>query len=191
VIDYEEIYRLTNDACQRILTEEGQDGRSYYVYLSPGTPQMQTIWVLLVQSGLLPARMLDATPPHLVAPGMRTWREVDLSLSNFPQVVSPGETARRVGVLEKQNENLSAENRRLKAELGLRQAGAALPPGDEIAPGFDLNEYLRAQERALYSRAFDQANGNAAAAARVLGIAPHTFRAGAQRLSVRGRRHRA
>ena len=103
VIDYRELYRVTNDTCQRLLMDEGRDGHSYFVFLSPGTPQMQTIWVLLVQSGLLPARMIATTPQDLVAPGYPIWQEVDLSMPSFPQVVSPGETARVLGVLEAQN----------------------------------------------------------------------------------------
>jgi hypothetical protein len=192
VIDYAEIYRYTNDECQSILKEEGRDGRDYYVYLSPGTPQMQTVWVLLVQSGLLPAKMIDATPEDLVRPGMPHWRVVDLSLQDFPQVVNPGETARRVGILEAQNANLLAENRRLAAELNLLRAGADRPvSADEPIPaGFRLEEYVRAQEQALYVRALDQAKDNGAEAARLLGIQPHTYRAGAQRLGIRQRHKR-
>ena len=189
VIDYQEIFRVANHECQAIVREEGA-GRDYYVYLSPGTPQMQTVWVLLVQSGLLPATMIDATPEDLLAPGKRPWRVVDLSLPTFPQVVNPGETARVLGILETQNANLAAENRRLKAELRLRDAGASAPVDGPIGPGFRLADYLRAQEQALYVRALEQAKNNAAEAARLLGVEPHTFRAGAARLGVRQRRRR-
>src|SRR5207244_4444767 len=106
---------------------------------------------------------------------------------DFPQVVNPGETARRVGVLERQNENLTAENRRLQADLGLRSAGAALPLDGPIPSGFSWDEYRTAQERALYVRALEQARSNAAEAARLLGLEPHTFRAGAERLGIRQR----
>jgi hypothetical protein len=190
VIDYQEIFRVANHECQAILRDDGTDDRDYYVYLSPGTPQMQTVWMLLVQSGLLPATLIDATPEDLVRPGQRSWRTVDLSLQDFPQVVSPDESNRRLGVLERQNANLVAENRRLGADLRLREAGGERPAEGEFAPDFRLTTYLEAQERVLYVRALDQAGGNAAEAARLLGVAPHTFRAGAQRLGIRQRKPR-
>lgn len=189
VIDYQEIFRVANHECQAILKEEGA-GHDYYVYLSPGTPQMQTVWVLLVQSGLLQATMIDATPEDLLTPGKRAWRVVDLSLASLPQVVNPGETARVLGILETQNANLAAENRRLKTELRLREAGASAPVDGAIGAGFRLPEYLRAQEQALYVRALEQAKSNGAEAARLLGIEPHTFRAGAERLGIRQRRRK-
>jgi hypothetical protein len=189
VVDYQEIFRVVNHEWQAIVKERGAD-HDYYVYLSPGTPQMQTVWVLLVQSGLLPATMIDATPEDLLGPGKPAWRVVDLSLPGFPQVVNPGETARVLGILERQNANLAAENRRLRAELRLREAGARAPVDGAIGPGFRLSEYLRAQEQALYARALEQAKNNASGAARLLGVEPHTFRAGAERLGVRPRRRK-
>ena len=69
VTDYRELFLVTNHVCQEILGEDEHTERTYYVYLSPGTPQMRTVWVLLVQSGLLPARMIQVTPPDLVPPG--------------------------------------------------------------------------------------------------------------------------
>ena len=158
VTDYREVFRVTNDACQRIVHQE-RDGPEFFVYLSPGTPQMQTVWILLVQSGLLKARLLDATPPDLVAPGSLLWREVDLSLQDFPQIVNPGETTRLVGILQAQVDNLSAENRRLRAELDRATAGGSLLTHGPIAEAFDLRHYLLAQERLLYVRALDQARG--------------------------------
>jgi len=190
VTDYREIFRVTNHVCQKILEEEGREGREYWVYLSPGTPQMQTVWVLLVQSGLLPARMIQTTPPDLLAPGAPPWRQVDLSLPDFPQVVNAGETPRLVGVLQAQNENLQAANRRLEADLGSLRAGAMAPMDQEIPAGFRLRDYLLAQERALYVRALEQSHGNAADAARLLGVEPAALRARAATLGVRPRRRR-
>src|SRR5579883_800425 len=103
VTDYVEVYRVTHDACRRILEEAEQEGRRYYVYLQPGTGQMQTVWVLLVQSRLLPARMIATVRPDLRAPWQPAWKEVDLSLAELPQVISPDELTRTVGVLQAQN----------------------------------------------------------------------------------------
>ncbi len=190
VTDYREIFRVVNDVSQGIVSEEGREGKEYFVYLSPGTPQMQTVWVLLVQSGLLPARMIEATPPDLLEPEAPRWREVELSIPDFPQVVNPGETARVIGILQARNDNLAAENRRLKSDLELLRAGAPARVDEELSGGFRLREYLLAQERALYLRATEQASGNGAKAARLLGIKPATYRARAETLGIRPRRPR-
>ncbi len=189
VTDYREIFHATNNICQEIIEGEGRDGRECFVYLSPGTPQMQTVWVLLVQSGLLPARMVEATPPDLVAPGAPCWREVDLLIPDFPQVVNPGETALLVSILQAQNENLLAENRRLRAEVELARARVQITGETGIPGGFRLRDYLLAQEKALCSLALEQAGGNGAKAARLLGIEPAAFRARAATLGIRSRRH--
>lgn len=189
VTDYREVFRVTNDVCQQIVHQE-QDDPKFFVYLSPGTPQMQTVWILLVQPGLLQARLLDATPPDLVPPGTRHWREVELSLQDFPQIVNPGETSRLVGILQAQVDNLAAENRRLRTELDLVTAGGSSLTHGPIAEAFDLRHYLLAQERLLYVRALDQASGVGSDAARLLGIEPAAFRARAHTLGIKQREPR-
>jgi hypothetical protein len=189
VTDHRELYRAMNDTCQEILREEGTDGKRYHVLLSPGTPQMATVWVLLVQSGLLPATMLITTPPDFLPEGqILRWKEVDLSLPDFPQVVTPGETQRLLGILDAQNDNLRSENLRLRGELELLKSGASENDDGSIPEGFSLQHHLVAQERAYYELALSQTDENAAAAARILGLQPHTFRAGAERLGLRSRR---
>ena len=189
VTDHRELYRAMNDTCQEILREEGTEGKRYHVLLSPGTPQMATVWVLLVQSGLLPAKMLITTPPDLLPRGETIrWKEVDLTLPDFPQVVTPGETQRLLGILEAQNDNLRSENLRLRGVLELLRTGGAQESDGSIPEGFDLQQHLVTQERAYYELALSQVDDNAAAAARLLGLQPHTFRAGAERLGLRNRR---
>ena len=191
VTDYAEVYRVTHHACRQILEE--QEERSYYVYLQPGTGQMQTVWVLLVQSGLLPARMIATVRPDLRASWQPAWKEVDLSLADLPQVISPDEMTRTIGVLQAQNRNLAAAATRLEAELTVWRAGRASPSAsggrhDTFAPGFSLPGYLVAQERLHFLRALERAEDKASDAARLLGLAPATFRARAQTLGVRLRR---
>ncbi len=57
------------------------------VCLSAGTPQMQTVWVIMVEAGLLPARMLQVIPPAFV-PSVhpRFIREVRLEIDGFPEI---------------------------------------------------------------------------------------------------------
>jgi DNA-binding NtrC family response regulator len=57
------------------------------VLLSAGTPQAQTLWVVLVKSGLLQARMLQVIPPAFVPhPHPRAIREVSLDIEGFPEI---------------------------------------------------------------------------------------------------------
>src|SRR4051812_16458116 len=62
--DYGKLYRAIGPvvaAAKAAFTEWDID-----VLLSAGTPQSQTIWVVLVQSGILPARMLQVIPAVFV-----------------------------------------------------------------------------------------------------------------------------
>jgi two-component system response regulator AtoC len=57
------------------------------VLLSSGTPQAQTIWVVLVKAGLLRARMLQVIPPQFVPhPHPEPVREVRLDFDGFPEI---------------------------------------------------------------------------------------------------------
>ena len=57
------------------------------VLLSPGTPQAQACWVLLVKAELLRARMLQVIPAAFVpVPHPRPWREVRLDFAGFPEI---------------------------------------------------------------------------------------------------------
>ncbi len=74
------------------------------VLVSAGTPQAQTIWVVLTQSAMLPARLLQVIPPAFVpVPHPKAVREVRLDIEGFPQIRS-----------------LRAEVSRLRAELRSR-----------------------------------------------------------------------
>jgi hypothetical protein len=190
VIDYRELYRVVNRECQSIqreLTEES----NLFVYLSPGTPQMQTTWVLLVQSGLLNATMLDTTPREFLCPGIPVWRTVDLTLDDFPKVISPGVERETLGVLEAQLDNLASENIRLQAELDLCRTPGPTVLADALGEGFSLRGTLREQEAALYRLALLRTDGNGAEAARLLGVEPPAFRARAATLGVRPRLRRS
>jgi DNA-binding NtrC family response regulator len=55
--------------------------------LSAGTPQAQTLWLILVKSGLLRARMLQVIPPAFVPdPHPHAIREVTLDIEGFPEI---------------------------------------------------------------------------------------------------------
>ena len=57
------------------------------VLLSAGTPQAQTLWVILVQAGLLKARMLQVIPARFVpVPHPHPVREVRFEIEGFPEI---------------------------------------------------------------------------------------------------------
>ncbi len=63
------------------------DQRRLDVLLSAGTPQAQTLWVILVQASMLRARMLQVIPAAFVPkPHPRAIREVSLDIEGFPEI---------------------------------------------------------------------------------------------------------
>jgi DNA-binding NtrC family response regulator len=57
------------------------------VLLSAGTPQAQTLFVILAQAGILPARLLQVIPAAFVPdPHPRAVREVCLDIEGFPEI---------------------------------------------------------------------------------------------------------
>jgi DNA-binding NtrC family response regulator len=72
-------------------------GQSVDVLLSAGTPQAQTLWVILVQAGLLDGRMLQVIPPMFVpVPHPEPVREVRLDIEGFPEIRSLREEVQRL-----------------------------------------------------------------------------------------------
>ncbi|MEM9861523.1 MAG: sigma-54 dependent transcriptional regulator [Myxococcota bacterium] len=59
------------------------------IVLSAGTPQMQTVWVVLTKAGFLDARLLQVIPPAFVPnPHPHATREVMLDFEGFPEIVA-------------------------------------------------------------------------------------------------------
>lgn len=93
------------------------------VLLSAGTPQMQTLWVILVAAGLLPARMLQVIPAAFVPdPHPSPVRVVELDIDGFPEIRAMREeltrlraqTRGRVGALIGESEVMVRLTRRLR-----------------------------------------------------------------------------
>ncbi len=80
--DYSALFRVLEPVVQRIGQSSEVD-----LLLSAGTPQMQTLWFILVKAGLLSARMLQVIPAAFV-PSVhpRAIREVELDIEGFPEV---------------------------------------------------------------------------------------------------------
>jgi DNA-binding NtrC family response regulator len=83
--DYARLFRALGPLVARAKAELAH--AAIDVLLSAGTPQAQTLWVILVQAGLLPARMLQVIPPAFVpVPHPRAVREVRLDVEGFPEI---------------------------------------------------------------------------------------------------------
>jgi DNA-binding NtrC family response regulator len=64
-----------------------REGWELDLLLSAGTPQAQTLWVILVQAAMLGARMLQVIPAAFVPrPHPKAIREVRLDIEGFPEI---------------------------------------------------------------------------------------------------------
>lgn len=168
VTNHAELYRVMNHECQGIRARYARREARFWVATASGTPAMQTIWVLLVQSGLFPAKLLVTTPPRYTRPGASSVREVELNLDNFPQIQSPEAAKRQLSILQDQIQALQAQNAALQAQ--------AVQPFELGEEGVDLLDALRQTETAYFRLALQRCDGNAARAASLLKIDPHAFR---------------
>lgn len=111
--DYEELYLHMYKRCQAIMAEHETREPKYFIATASGTPQMQTIWFLLSQSGLVPATLLKITPPRFLKPNQKAVSEIKLSLENFPQITSPNQRELEIETTYLRKEKLEAERKAL------------------------------------------------------------------------------
>jgi len=101
------------------------------VLLSSGTPQAQTLWVILVQAAMLRARMLQVIPPAFVPhPHPRAIRVVRLDLEGFPEIrVLRAEVSRLRAEARARSSTLIAGSEPMRALLArvVRVAQSDLP----------------------------------------------------------------
>ncbi|MET0409809.1 MAG: sigma-54 dependent transcriptional regulator [Polyangiaceae bacterium] len=80
--DHEQLFHSMSEVVRRLPPRA-----NVTVVLSAGTPQAQTLWVVLVKSGVLEARMLQVIPPAFVPrPHPKALREVTLDIAGFPEM---------------------------------------------------------------------------------------------------------
>lgn len=84
--DYAALFRALGPLVGEVKRSFPAPTWSVDVLLSSGTPQSQTLWVILVQAGLLPARMLQVIPAIFVSPERPAIRQVRLNLEGFPEI---------------------------------------------------------------------------------------------------------
>jgi len=85
--DYAALYRQLVPLAAELERLTPAPGWKLDVLLSAGTPQAQTLWVILVQAALLRARMLQVIPAAFVpVPHPRAIRVVTLDVEGFPEI---------------------------------------------------------------------------------------------------------
>lgn len=87
-IDFSEIYAGLLQQLQTVRDQYGTRPHRISVLLDPGTPQMQTVWFMLVWSGQLDAELLQGVPRRF-GDGEYRVRSVDLSDAAFPGFPRP------------------------------------------------------------------------------------------------------
>lgn len=85
VINYEEIFVKLKKLTEEITDRAEASGAEFSVLLDPGTPQMQTVWLLLVKAGILNAKLLQGVPARFTG-GRYMVREVDIDSRVLPEV---------------------------------------------------------------------------------------------------------
>jgi DNA-binding NtrC family response regulator len=95
--DHGQLFHALRPVLARIAREQPRDRWRHDVLLSAGTPQVQTLWVILVQAGILPARMLQVIPAVFVPdPHPEPVREVRLAIEGFPEIRALREEVERL-----------------------------------------------------------------------------------------------
>ncbi len=85
--DYEKLFRALGQFIKQNEKYLMNAGSHLDVLLSSGTPQAQTLWVILVKAGMLRARMLQVIPPAFVPSAHpKAIREVVLDMEGFPEI---------------------------------------------------------------------------------------------------------
>lgn len=82
--DYAAIFAALRRTTQRILDLEPEG--EYFVAVASGTPQMHAVWLLMIASGELSARILHIRPPKYVTSELPLVSEIDVHNSPFPRV---------------------------------------------------------------------------------------------------------
>jgi DNA-binding NtrC family response regulator len=116
--DYEALYLHMFRHCREIMAAHAHDQPHYFIATPSGTPQMQTIWFLLAQSGAVPATLLKITPPRFLRPQQPAVSEIRLALASFPSLPWPSEQDLDTASLLLRKEKLEAERGEILREFG-------------------------------------------------------------------------
>ena len=154
-IDYNLVYPAMYQTVKRILKEN--QNAHYTISLTSGTPTMHACWMFLVQGKVINAKLIQISKETGIS-------EVTFRLDDFPAIQQADE-------IKVELTKLSRENEQLKKSINLENSlknGFYIP--DE---GINIDKEIIP---AYYKGALNKTNGNAAKAAKLLGLKPHTFR---------------
>ena len=84
-VDYQEIFVKLKASVDRIVESISHEKPEISILLDPGTPQMQTVWFILMKGGYLNARLLQGVPPKF-AGGAYMVREIILDEGALPRI---------------------------------------------------------------------------------------------------------
>jgi len=125
--DYEMLFLHMSARCREILDEYGDRRPDCFIATASGTPQMQTVWFLMAQSGIVPATLLKITPSRFLRPQQKVVSEIRLSLPDFPKITPSSPEAMDIAATYLRNEKLEAEHFEIIKEFsGLQMIGRSL-----------------------------------------------------------------
>lgn len=154
-INYNLVYPSMYEVVQKI-QKQNPEGK-FTISVTSGTPTMHSCWVLLVFGGVIQAKLIQISKQSGIS-------EIDFKLDEFPSITAAEEIKAKLTTLSRENEILK-KNMNLQDQI---EHGFYIPDD-----GIDLeNEMIIA----YYKGALKKTNGNAAKAARLLGLEPPTFR---------------
>ncbi len=151
--DYNVVYPAMYQVVHKIKTQFPQG--IFTISVTSGTPTMHACWMFLVFSGAIKASLIQVSAQRGIVP-------VTFSLDDFPQLEA-------TDAIKAQLTQLSRENDIMKKQLNTFYTQGITVPDE----GLDFDNTLIP---AYYQAALHKTGGNAAAAARLLNLAPHTFR---------------
>jgi hypothetical protein len=154
-IDYNLVYPAMYQVVSKIVKDNPND--KFTISITSGTPTMHSCWILLVQGKVINADVIQVSRESGI-------QKVTFKLDDFPKIEESPE-------MKVELTRLSRENEHLKNSLSLENSiknGFYIPP-----EGVDLDNGIIP---AYYNGALKIASGNAAEAARLLKLNPHTFR---------------
>jgi len=91
--DLEEVWSKLHDIVQKLPMDVHPEGP--LVHITTGTHIMQICWFLLVESGLLPGRLLQSSPGKRRADPIGQWKLIDLQLARYDAIARRFEAHRQ------------------------------------------------------------------------------------------------
>ena len=83
-------FDIFSNLCEEVAKIQDQfpeaEGNEYIVQVSPGTPAMHAVWLLMVKSEILKATLVETTPPTFLKDGEAPVRQIDLDIPELPTV---------------------------------------------------------------------------------------------------------